>query len=338
MAVLHKHVGETVTASYGAPQDAPAYVPPTRLKIVGTATFPAVGFSSFIADHTSMGTGALLSTGIEPPAFQRALRNPDPNYNGPAMVFVRLRSGVSAASGRANLQRIADAANKIFADDPNGGGNDVTVLNVQRPAQIVNYRSIGDAPLVLAGGLALGATIALALTLIASVRLRRRDLALLKSLGFTQRQLAAAVAWQATVAAVIGIGLGTPLGIVIGIASRGYRSPATSMQVPDPTSQSCRFCSLASARFVFANLVRLVFPGRHAAHAPVALLLELSDLQNANQQRRLFWTNRLVSRYTVTRSIITSGGWRPPTPSGDTPTGDAVLAGVSPTGRNTATH
>ena len=32
-----------------------------ELRIVGTATFPAVGFSSFIADHTSMGTGALVA-------------------------------------------------------------------------------------------------------------------------------------------------------------------------------------------------------------------------------------------------------------------------------------
>ena len=59
LAVLHKHVGDTVSVSYVTPADAPLYVPPTRLVIVGTATFPAVGFVSFVADHTSMGTGAL---------------------------------------------------------------------------------------------------------------------------------------------------------------------------------------------------------------------------------------------------------------------------------------
>ena len=42
--VLHKKVGETVFLSYGTPADAPIYIPPTPLKIVGTATFPAVGF------------------------------------------------------------------------------------------------------------------------------------------------------------------------------------------------------------------------------------------------------------------------------------------------------
>jgi len=55
-------------------------------------------------------------------------------------------------------------------------------------------------PTLLGGGLALGAVSALALTLIASVRRRRRDLAVLRMLGFTNRQLAAVVAWQSTIA------------------------------------------------------------------------------------------------------------------------------------------
>ena len=101
LAVLHKHVGDTVSVSYGTPADAPLYVPPTRLEIVGTATFPAVGYSSFVADHTSMGTGALLSEGVLPPTFRRAIQRHDPNLNGPELVFVRLRSGVSPAAGRA---------------------------------------------------------------------------------------------------------------------------------------------------------------------------------------------------------------------------------------------
>jgi putative ABC transport system permease protein len=48
------------------------------------------------------------------------------------------------------------------------------------------------------------------------VRSRRWELALLKTLGFTRRQLARTVAWHATVVAVIGVGVGTPLGIVAG--------------------------------------------------------------------------------------------------------------------------
>ena len=90
LSILHKHVGDTVSISYETPKDAPQYIPPTRLVIVGTATFPAVGYDSFVAEHTSMGTGALVSTGIEPPAMQRAVRSPDPTLNGPGLVVVRL--------------------------------------------------------------------------------------------------------------------------------------------------------------------------------------------------------------------------------------------------------
>jgi hypothetical protein len=271
LAVLHKHVGDEVFVSYGTRADSPLYVPPTRLVIVGTATFPAVGFVSYIADHTSMGTGALFSEGILPPAFQRALLSPDPNLNGPGLVFVRLRNGVSAQVGRANMQRIANLANKVFAADRNAGGNYVTVLGVQRPAQIVNYRSIGSTPVLLAVGLAAGAIVALGLTLVASVRRRRRDLALLKVLGFTQRQLASAVAWQATVAAVIGVIVGIPLGIVIGrelwtLFARNLNA------VPDPTVPVLSVLLVGVGAFVFANLVAAL-PGRTAARTPTGLLL-----------------------------------------------------------------
>ena len=101
LAVLRKHVGDTVLLSYGTAADAPAYLPPTRLKIVGTATFPAVGYVSSVADHTSMGTGAWFSEGVFPSTFLKAVNSRDPNLNGPELVFVRLNTGVSAAAGEA---------------------------------------------------------------------------------------------------------------------------------------------------------------------------------------------------------------------------------------------
>ncbi len=150
-------------------------------------------------------------------------------------------------------------------------GDNVTVLGVQRPAQIVNYRSIGSTPVILAVGLAAGAIVALGLTLAASVRRRRRDLALLKALGFTQRQLAAAVAWQATVAAVIGIIVGIPLGIVVGrqlwtLFARNLNA------VPDPTVPVLSVILVGVGALVFANLVAAL-PGRSAARTPTALVL-----------------------------------------------------------------
>src|SRR6202035_4408131 len=119
-------------------------------------------------------------------------------------------------AGQTNLQHVADVSDKVFADDPNAVGNNVTGLGAQRPVQIVNYKSIGATPVVLAGGLAAGAIIALGLTLVASVRHRRRDLALLEARGFTPRQLTAVVAWQATVTAAVGVIVGIPVGIILG--------------------------------------------------------------------------------------------------------------------------
>ena len=56
----------------------------------------------------------------------------------------------------------------------------------------------------------------LALALIASVRQRRRDRALLKTLGFTRRQLASVVDWPSGVDMGLGTVVGLPIGVVRG--------------------------------------------------------------------------------------------------------------------------
>jgi ABC-type lipoprotein release transport system permease subunit len=158
-----------------------------------------------------------------------------------------------------------------MAADPITAGNDVSVLGVQHPAEIVNYRSVGATPVLLASGLAVGAIVALGLTLASSVRRRRRDLALLKALGFTKRQLAAAVAWQATVAAVIGIVVGLPLGIALG-RQLWILFAHTIDAVPEPTVPVWSVILVGVGVLVFANLVA-AFPGRQAARTPTALVL-----------------------------------------------------------------
>jgi ABC-type lipoprotein release transport system permease subunit len=169
------------------------------------------------------------------------------------------------------MQRIADAGDRVFANDhnPRAQDNNVVVVGVQRPAQIVNYRTIGSTPVVLAIGLAAGATGALGLTLAASVR--RRDLALLKALGFTQGQLAAAVAWQATVAAVTGVVVGIPLGAVLG-RQLWILFAHNLNAVPDPTVPALSMVLVGLGAFAFANLVAAL-PGRGAARTSTALVL-----------------------------------------------------------------
>ncbi|HET7486394.1 MAG TPA: FtsX-like permease family protein [Acidimicrobiales bacterium] len=270
LAALGKHVGDTVTASFGTPADAPFFLPPTALKIVGTATMPAVVGSATFADHTSMGSGAVIPRAVLPPAFQEAATNPDPTQSGPPLMFVRLRSTVSPSAASADMQRIADAGSAAFAADPQAVGDSVSVLGVQPPAEIVNYRSTGATPVVLASGLALGAVVALGLTLQSSVRRRRRDLALLKTFGFTRRQLVATVAWQASVVGIVGVCVGLPLGIAAGrwswiLFARDINA------VPQPTVPwSLAFVGLGV--LVLVNLVAVV-PGRIAARTPASLAL-----------------------------------------------------------------
>ena len=274
MAQLHKRLGQNVTLSYGTPADAPIYLPPTRLRIVGTATFPAIGFASTVSDHTSMGTGVLIpfqdaaqvvrgrNGQRAGPGPRRAEPGPRPDPNG--RPDGRRRSRTSIASSRRRT--------RAFAGSTGGAaGNAIVVQGVQRPAEIANYRTIGLTPALLVTGLVLGAIAALTLTLVASVRQRRRDLALLKTIGFVRRQLAAAVAWQATTAAVVGIVVGIPLGVVVGRWLWDLFAEQINA-VPYPTVSVPSVVLVALGTVLLANLVAAL-PARSAARTPTAFML-----------------------------------------------------------------
>ncbi len=181
-----------------------------------------------------------------------------------------MHAGVSPSAGRKDMGHIIAVAAAAFARDRNATGDSVIILPVQRPAEIVNYQSTGGAPVVLATGLATGAVIALAVALVATVRKRRQDLALLKTLGFTRRQLAVTLTWQATVTAAVGIIVGVPIGIAAGrqlwiIFARSIDA------VPQP-SVPLSIILVAAGALVLANLVAMV-PGRVAASTPAAVIL-----------------------------------------------------------------
>ncbi len=240
LAQLHARVGGYVTVQYGAVRRA-------RLRIVGTATLPSLGIDSTL--HTEMGTGAVLPYQLIPGA---ASSQPDE-------ILVTLRPGANLAAARRALQRLVPAFN---------GGQ---VIPVQRPAEIVNYRSMGTTPVLLGAALAAGAVTALGLTLMASVRRRRRDLALLKTLGFTRRQLATAVAWQSSIAVAAGIVVGVPVGIALGRFLWDLFARQISV-VPEPTVPGWPVILIAVGALVLANIVAAV-PGRVAGRTPTALLL-----------------------------------------------------------------
>jgi ABC-type lipoprotein release transport system permease subunit len=93
---------------------------------------------------------------------------------------------------------------------------------------------------------------------------------MLKALGFTQRQMAATVAWQSSVCAVVGVLVGVPLGIALGRWLWTLFARDISV-VPDPTVPVLSMGLIVLGALVFANLVA-VFPGRVAARTPTAQL------------------------------------------------------------------
>jgi len=252
LSQLHAHVGDEVTVT-GPPGG------PRVLTIAGTASMPTIGMGG--VPHMEMGTGALLAYRLIPAASRNPFANP---VTGPESVFVDLRPGVDAQRARQRLQGIASTLTNNF----NFG---VTVVNVLHPAEIVNYRSMGTTPAILGAALAAGAVVALALTLLASVRRRRHDLALLKTLGFTGRQLHSIVSWQSMVSVGLGALFGVPLGIIVGRALWTVFADEIHA-VPQPTVPALTVTLIALGALVLAWAVAAV-PGRLAARTPTALLL-----------------------------------------------------------------
>jgi hypothetical protein len=249
LAALHKHIGDTV--------DVTSAQRVTKLRIAGTATMPAIGVVG--SAHLEMGEGALLSYTFIPPS----LRNIFNGTPGPNEIFIQVKQGADVQAALASLKAIGRNLQIV--------GNGGTVEGVQRPAEILSYRDLGTTPTLLGLALAGGAVVAMGLTLIASVRRRRTDLALLKTLGFRKRQLAGAIAWQATVAVGIGCLVGIPLGVALGRVLWDFFARGISA-VPDPVVPWTWCFVIGGIAIVLANIVAAV-PGRIAARTPTARLL-----------------------------------------------------------------
>jgi len=255
LASLHAHVGDTVVAD----TDTHGRV---RLRIVGTATLPTIGGSG--NPSLEMGTGAVMATSLFSATDLDEQGSP---VAGPMAVFISVKPGVSDAAALSSLNHITAVLNRSSEPDAPVGG----VVSALRPAEIANYRSVSATPALLATVLAAGAVGALGLTLVASVRQRRRQFALLKALGFTHGQIAASVAWQSSVAAVVGVVLGVPIGIALGRWMWTLFADGISA-VPHPTVPVVSIAAVALGAIVFANLVALL-PGRVAARTRTSLLL-----------------------------------------------------------------
>ena len=124
--------------------------------------------------------------------------------SAPPTVFtlfaVRYAPGVSKAAAFASLES-------------DFGG---TVLRQLPSEDVINLQSVDHLPTLLAGLVVLMGVATVGNLLVSSVRQRRRDFAILKTLGFVRRQLMLVIAWQATSFSILALLIGLPLGVIGG--------------------------------------------------------------------------------------------------------------------------
>jgi predicted lysophospholipase L1 biosynthesis ABC-type transport system permease subunit len=144
-------------------------------------------------------------------------------------------------------------------------------LDLQRPAEIATLDRVRLTPVVLAGVLAALAIATVGQTLVTSIRRRRRDLAVLKTLGFLRSQVSAAVAWQATTFAAVAALIGLPLGVMLGRLTWRVLGDQLGI-VPDPVTPALQLLVAFPASILLANLMAVV-PGLLAGRVPPALAL-----------------------------------------------------------------
>jgi ABC-type antimicrobial peptide transport system permease subunit len=124
--------------------------------------------------------------------------------NLPPTVFdlflVRFAPGVTPFAGVASLQH-------RFGH---------VVLQHVPPEDVINLQNVSALPGLLAALVVLLGIATVGNALIVSVRRRRRDFAVFKTVGFVRRQIAGVVAWQASSIGIVALLVGIPLGIAAG--------------------------------------------------------------------------------------------------------------------------
>jgi hypothetical protein len=228
------------------------------LRITGVATFAL--FSQATAAPTDLGTGAAVAASV--------LSVPDPPvcagkstcYN---FVLVRYRPGTNLRAAAARLAATVSRA---------GCQPGICLLvSDQRPADIRDYTTVRDTPLVLGIMLALLGVCTLAHVLVTSVRRRRRDLAILKVLGLLRRQLLLVVCWEAIALAAAALFVGVPLGLLAGRWAWVLFADSAGV-APDASVPVALVLLIIPVTLALAALIA-AWPGRAAARVRAGVVL-----------------------------------------------------------------
>jgi hypothetical protein len=241
---LHRRVGDTVTVTVGDRT--------LGMRVVGRAVFP------------SLGAGSLIETGLGEGAAVRAKLFDDPSTPGIyTLVLIRFTPGADVHA--------ATVADRLGYGSDAGCPPSLCIPGPQRPGDLNDFARLRTVPLVLAGMLGLLAVATLGHTLLTAIRRRRRDLAVLKTLGFVRRQVVATVAWQATTLAAGAALIGLPLGVAGG--RWAWRLFAGQLGVGAGPATAALVALLALPGAVLVGNLIAAFPALVAGRTRPALVL-----------------------------------------------------------------
>jgi hypothetical protein len=131
------------------------------------------------------------------------------------------------------------------------------------PVAVQNLAGLGRLPAGVAAIVGSIAVLALANALVVAVRRRRRDLAVVQALGFTDRQTAATVVVMALAIVAIGVTVGVPIGMAVGATL--WRVTASGAFVLSDASFRWGLLTLPIVGSVAIALVAATIPARQAA-------------------------------------------------------------------------
>jgi putative ABC transport system permease protein len=139
------------------------------------------------------------------------------------------------------------------------------------PSEISDFGGVRRMPLLIAALVGFAAAVTLTCNGLTSVRRRRRELAILMTLGFTRGQVRRAVAWQATLVVAIAALVGVPLGAGAGRwAWEGFATHTGFASQPvTPLGHTALVVPVA---ILAANLLALVPAALAARREPAAIL------------------------------------------------------------------
>jgi ABC-type antimicrobial peptide transport system permease subunit len=257
MSALHLRLGQQVPVVVDNTVTGTA-TKPTTMRVTGTVVF--AGFSRGGFAPTGLGTGAVVPAAVLSVPSKSSGCTGSVCYN---FFLLRFRPGTSLPAATAKLTALLDST---------GCSPAACVTSAdQRPDDIKNDASIVGTPLILGIVLAVLAIGTLAHVLLTSASRRRRDLALLKTLGFTRAQVQGVVAWQATAFAAVALLTGLPLGVVTG--RWAWAAFANGAGVATQATVDVPLVLLAiPATLVVANLIA-AWPARTAARLRPAVIL-----------------------------------------------------------------